>query len=146
MIALVLVQLAVVPPDSGYWQQRVSYQINAALDEPTGVLRGRATIRYVNQSPDTLREFFVHQYLNAFRPGSRWAAADSAEQRVRFQRLRDPDYAYERITAAIVMGEARRPEYPFAPDSTIARWPLPRGPRSRASPGRPCRSGSGPGG
>jgi hypothetical protein len=112
--------------DSTYWQQRVAYEITASLDEPRGVLSGRVRIRYVNQSPDTLRDFNVHQYLNAFRPGSRWAAADSAEGRVRFQHLKDPDYAFERITAAAVMGERRAPDYPYAPDSTIAHWALPR--------------------
>jgi len=77
--------------DSTYWQQRVAYEITASLDEGSGVLTGKAHILYVNQSPDTLRDFYVHQYLNAFRLGSRWAAADSAEQRVRFQHLKDPD-------------------------------------------------------
>jgi len=111
---------------SAYWQQQVAYQITAALDEPSGVLSGHVRIAYVNRSPDTLRDFCVHQYLNAFRPGSRWAAADSAEQRERFQHLKDPDYAFERITGATVMGRALRPDYPYAPDSTIAHWPLPR--------------------
>ncbi|HEY6809098.1 MAG TPA: M1 family metallopeptidase, partial [Gemmatimonadales bacterium] len=72
------------------------------------------------------RDFYVHQYLNAFRPGSRWAAADSAEGRVRYQHMQDPDYAYERISAATVMGQAAAPDYPGAPDSTIAHWTLPR--------------------
>ena len=112
--------------DSTYWQQRVAYEIVASLDEPSGVLSGNVRITYVNQSPDTLRDFYVHQYLNAFRPGSRWAAADSAEQRVRFQHMKDPDYAFERITSAALMGVANKPDYPFAPDSTIAHWRLPR--------------------
>src|SRR5260370_757443 len=73
-----------------------------------------------------VRDFFVHQYLNAFRPGSRWAAADSAEERDRFQHLPDPLYAFERITGATVMGRALRPDYPYAPDSTIAHWTLPQ--------------------
>ena len=123
---LTIFLVLVVSSDSTYWQQRVAYEITASLDEPSGVLSGTARIRYVNQSPDTLRDFSVHQYLNAFRPGSRWAAADSAEERVRFQHLRDPDYAFERITRATVMGAARAPDYPYAPDSTIAHWTLPR--------------------
>ena len=118
--------LLMAPDTASYWQQRAAYRITAALDEPAGVLIGHARITYVNRSPDTLRDFFVHQYLNAFRPGSRWAAADAAEGRVRFQRLRDPDYAFERITDATVMGERARPDYPYAPDSTIAHWALPR--------------------
>src|SRR6266508_6269878 len=120
--------------DSSYWQQRVAYEIVASLDEPSGILTGNVRITYVNQSPDTLRDFYVHQYLNAFRPGSRWAAADSAEGRVRFQHMKDPDYAFERITAAMVMGEHRAPDYPYAPDSTIAHWRLPRA----LAPGDSC--------
>jgi hypothetical protein len=107
------------------WQQRVDYRITASLDEPSGVLTGRERIVYVNRSPDTLRDFFVHDYLNAFRPGSRWAAADAAEGRVRFQHLRDPDYGFERITAATLMGRPLAPDYPYAPDSTVAHWTLP---------------------
>ena len=124
---LPLVLLLVASPDTaGYWQQQVAYRITASLDEPSGVLTGRARITYVNRSPATLRDFYVHQYLNAFRPGSRWAAADSAERRDRFQHLKDPDYAFERITDAALMGQALRPDYPYAPDSTIAHWSLPR--------------------
>ena len=108
--------------DSTYWQQRVAYEILASVDEPSGVLSGNVRIKYVNQSPDTLRDFYVHQYLNAFRPGSRWAAVDSAEGRVRFQHMQDPDYAFERITQASL----GTPDYPFAPDSTIAHWRLAR--------------------
>ncbi|TMC74715.1 MAG: M1 family metallopeptidase, partial [Chloroflexi bacterium] len=108
--------------DSTYWQQRVAYEIVASLDEPSGVLSGNVRISYFNQSPDTLRDFCVHQYLNAFRPGSRWSAADSAEGRVRFQHMQDPDYAFERITHASL----GKPDYPYAPDSTIAHWRLPR--------------------
>jgi peptidase M1-like protein len=122
MLALALLVAIAPPPDSAYWQQRVAYEIRAALDEPSGVLTGRVRITYVNRSPDTLRDFAVHQYLNAFRPGSRWAAADAAEGRVRFQHMRDPDYAFERITQS-TLGV---PDYPYAPDSTIAHWTLPR--------------------
>ena len=128
---LPLLILLIVGDSSAYWQQEVSYGIVARLDEPSAVLTGHARIVYGNHSPDTLRDFFVHQYLNAFRPGSRWAAADSAEGRDRFQHLRDPDYAFERITAARLAGVATRPDYPYAPDSTIAHWllaaPLPPG-------------------
>jgi peptidase M1-like protein len=123
---LPLLFLLVAHDTTGYWQQRVAYRIAAALDEPSGVLTGRERVAYVNRSPATLRDFYVHQYLNAFRPGSRWAGADSAEQRERFQHLKDPDYAFERIDAATLMGQPLRPDYPYAPDSTIAHWALPR--------------------
>src|SRR2546426_9074284 len=78
MLALLLVLAA--RDTAGYWQQQVAYRITASLDEPSGVLSGRERISYVNRSPVTLHDFYVHQYLNAFRPGSRWAAADRSEE------------------------------------------------------------------
>ena len=129
MVPFLLVVSAAVTQDSQpnprYWQQRVAYTIDASLDETTGVLTARERIVYVNQSPDTLRDFYVQDYLNAFRPGSRWAAYDSASGVERYQHLRDPDYGFERITRAVVMGEAGAPTYPYAPDSTVAHWSLP---------------------
>ena len=90
------------------------------------MLHGKATLTYVNHSPDTLREMRVQQLLNAFRPGSRWSEADEREGRVRFQKLKEPNYGYERFTSAPrVNGEAVTVTYPFAPDSTIARFELP---------------------
>jgi hypothetical protein len=123
---LFLVALLAASDTTSYWQQQVAYRITASLNESTGVLTGHERIVYVNRSPDALRDFYVHNYLNAFRPGSRWSAVDSAEGRVRFQHLSDPDYAFERITASTLMGVALRPNYPYAPDSTIAHWTLPR--------------------
>lgn len=128
---LLLAGLATVTFQDGqatppYWQQRVAYTIDAALDESSGVLTAHERITYVNQSPDTLHDFYVHDYLNAFRPGSRWAAYDSASGVVRYQHMKDPDYAFERITKATVMGEPSAPSYPYAPDSTIAHWTLSR--------------------
>lgn len=112
---------------TGYWQQRASYSIVATLDEAGQRLRATGTLVYVNHSPDTLREFYVHQYLNAFRPGSRWSEVDEREGRVRFQHLPDPDHAYERFTAVPTFdGVPVQPEYPGAPDSTVVRFALPR--------------------
>src|SRR2546426_5460522 len=102
--------LAVALKDSlavaGYWQQQVAYVISAALDEPSAVLTGHVRIAYVNRSPDTLHDFFVHQYLNAFRPGSRWAAADSAEGRVPRPPPAEPAQALARGTTGGRVGHA----------------------------------------
>ncbi len=126
-LALFLLQQpASGPHPEGYWQQDVGYEIEARLDEPSGVLSGTERIRYTNRSPDTLTTFSLHLYLNAFRPGSRWSAADSAEGRRRFNDLRDPDYAFNHVRNVRIMGEPVRPVYPFAPDSTVVRFDLPR--------------------
>jgi hypothetical protein len=112
---------------TGYWQQRVEYRITAKLDEKMQNIQATGDLVYVNQSPDTLHEMFFHQYLNAFRPGSRWSAVDEREGRVRFQNLREPDYGYERFTSApTVNGESVVVDYPGAPDSTVAHIALPR--------------------
>ena len=112
---------------AGYWQQRVHYTITATLDERAQRVRARGTLKYVNNSPDTLREMFVHQYLNAFRPASLWSRVDEREGRDRFQHLEEPDQGYERFTAPVqVNGAVVRVEYPGAPDSTVARFALPR--------------------
>ena len=110
----------------GYWQQRVHYRITARLLERERRIRASGTLVYINNSPDTLREMYFHQYLNAFRPGSKWSAVDDREGRARFQNLEDPDFAYERFTRPLrVNGVEVRPTYPGAPDSTVARIALP---------------------
>jgi peptidase M1-like protein len=117
------------PPNGdtvGYWQQRVAYTIVATLDEPGQRIRARGTLRYVNNSPDTLREMFVQQYLNAFRPASAWSQADEREGRERFQHLSEPQFGYERFTAPVrVDGTPVVVDYPGAPDSTVAHFRLP---------------------
>jgi hypothetical protein len=91
------------------------------------VVTAQGTLTYVNRSPDTLRELFLHQHLNAFRPGSRWSATDEAEGRLRFQRLEEPAYGYERFTAPVTVdGTPVAVRYPGAPDSTVAHLVLPR--------------------
>jgi hypothetical protein len=111
---------------AGYWQQRVHYVLSATLDEQQNVMHGAGVLWYVNHSPDTLHEMYVHQYLNAFRPGSAWSAVDAREGRVRFQFLRDPDYGYERFTQApVVDGVPVSVDYPGSPDSTVAHFRLP---------------------
>jgi hypothetical protein len=126
LVLLALQQPADQPDHSSYWQQEVAYSITARLDEPSGVLSGAEQIHYRNRSPDTLSSFALHLYLNAFRPGSRWADADSVEGQRRFNDLRDPDYAFNHVRQIRIMGTAVEPIYPFAPDSTVVRVALPR--------------------
>lgn len=119
----------------GYWQQEARYRIVARLDESREVLVATGELTYINNSPDTLREIYVHQHLNAFRPHSAWSSTDTREGRVRFQNLEDPDFAYERFTArprvraagaTAAQAVAVQVEYPGSPDSTVARFTLPR--------------------
>ena len=112
---------------TGYWQQRANYDIIARLDESTQALVATGTLKYTNNSADILTEMYVHQYLNAFRPYSKWSDRDDREGRTRFQNLEDPAYAYERFTARpTVDGVPVTVDYPGSPDSTVARFALPR--------------------
>jgi hypothetical protein len=115
-----------------YWQQDIRFTAQARLDEPSGVLTGSGRLRYRNNSPDTLSSIAFHLYLNAFRPGSKWAAHETAEDGFSpYASLPDPYYAYERMARAAVGVTELVPRYPGAPDSTVVEYDLP----ARLAPG-----------
>jgi len=57
-------------PGHSYWQQWMSYDIDAELDPETGVLEGTARIRYANNAPATLRVLYVYLLQNLHKEGS----------------------------------------------------------------------------
>jgi hypothetical protein len=138
--------VSALPPDT-VWQQRVAYSTEARLDEEAQLLHGVEIVRYHNASPDTLRALFFHLYLNAFRPHSLWAGTERRRE-YDFAALSDPNYGFERVRSAEVApwragstgraggrgaersgvgaGRGLSASYPFAPDSTVVRFGLPR--------------------
>jgi hypothetical protein len=52
------------------WQQRVKYNMDVNLDVSTNILKGKQSIEYWNNSPDTLKVIYYHLYWNAFQPQS----------------------------------------------------------------------------
>ena len=52
------------------WQQHINYNIKAALDVNTNIIKGTEDIVYTNNSTDTLRKVYFHLYWNAFQPNS----------------------------------------------------------------------------
>lgn len=52
--------------NDAYWQQQVDYRIEVSLDDTRHVLSGNIEIQYRNNSPDTLREIWMHLWGNAF--------------------------------------------------------------------------------
>jgi Peptidase family M1 domain len=57
-------------PGTHYWQQRADYTIRATLDTAAQRLDGQVTIRYTNNSPDTLTRVWLQLDQNLFRKGS----------------------------------------------------------------------------
>jgi len=53
-------------PGPKYWQQRADYDLHGTLDTATKSLRGEMTLRYTNNSPDTLRFVWFQVEQNAF--------------------------------------------------------------------------------
>ncbi|MFN3445844.1 MAG: M1 family metallopeptidase, partial [Bacteroidia bacterium] len=48
------------------WQQRVDYNIQVTLRDSQNVLSGFETMTYYNNSPDTLKEIYIHLWPNAY--------------------------------------------------------------------------------
>jgi hypothetical protein len=57
-------------PGHAYWQQKVSYDINATLDEEKRRIDASQQITYQNNSPDTLKYLWIQLDQNKFRDDS----------------------------------------------------------------------------
>ncbi len=68
-------------PGPSYWQQRADYTIAATLDTTARSIRGTVSIRYTNNSPDTLRFVWLQLDQNLYRPGSEGSVLYPAESR-----------------------------------------------------------------
>jgi hypothetical protein len=68
-------------PGPAYWQQRADYTIAATLDTAAKSIRGTVSIRYTNNSPDTLRFVWLQLDQNLYRTGSKGSAMFAAESR-----------------------------------------------------------------
>lgn len=86
-ILIMVFTCSAVNSQVGYWQQKVDYDIAIDFNENDHTFRGRQTINYHNNSPDTLNKLYFHLYYNAFRPNSmmdQWA-----------QQIPDPNYGLD---------------------------------------------------
>ncbi|MEP1097270.1 MAG: M1 family metallopeptidase [Cyclobacteriaceae bacterium] len=87
-----------------YWQQRVEYVMNVDFDVDKHQFSGSQTIKYFNNSPDTLFNVFYHLYFNAFQPESmmdvRSRTIEDPDGRVRdrIQKLNNSQIGYHKIS------------------------------------------------
>jgi len=68
-------------PGPDYWQQRADYSITATLDTTARSIAGAVTIKYVNNSPDTLRFVWLQVDQNLYKPGSKGSVINPADSR-----------------------------------------------------------------
>jgi hypothetical protein len=71
-LASVLASAPAAAQSASDWQD-VAYEMDIALDTETHAMTGTQTLRFTNDSPDTLTEVFYHLYFNAFHPESMMA-------------------------------------------------------------------------
>jgi len=103
-------------PGPSYWQQRADYAIRASLDTASHTIRGEETIRYTNNSPDTLRFVWLQLDMNAGSPDTRFAPLANPLAR------QEPGF---RAGATIERIAALRPATPGArAASTALTWRL----------------------
>jgi hypothetical protein len=76
-----LIRTGAGAPGPEYWQQQVDYVIKAALDTVAQRVIGQERITYTNNSPDTLRYFWIQLDQNLFASGSKGSRLFHPEQR-----------------------------------------------------------------
>ncbi|MGY3089139.1 hypothetical protein ACVWYF_002179 [Hymenobacter sp. UYAg731] len=78
-------------PGSNYWQNRARYDITVQAAPPARDIRGRETITYTNNSPDTLKQVVLRIIQNIHKPGA----------------SRDGDAAADYLTSGVVIDSLR---------------------------------------
>jgi hypothetical protein len=67
-IVATLSNMLIAQPDR--WQQAVDYKMDIDFNVNKHQFKGVQTLKYTNNSPDTLDKVFYHLYFNAFQPNS----------------------------------------------------------------------------
>jgi peptidase M1-like protein len=88
-------------PGPKYWQQRADYDLKATLDTAAKALHGELTIRYTNNSPDTLHFLWFQVEQNAFKSNSLNSFVFPAESRFGARNFEGGDFIdrFEEVTA-----------------------------------------------
>ncbi|RMD92330.1 MAG: M1 family peptidase, partial [Calditrichaeota bacterium] len=134
LTCMIILLLGVVPnfyaQDNvvNYWQQYVHYTIDVTLDTTYHALQGYEKIIYKNQSPDTLHNFYLHLYPNAFNdPNS--TVAREAKKFYLYREIPQKDRGYIAIkTLKILSLNGKTSDLPIGAyyvEDTILRLTLP---------------------
>ncbi|MFQ5604604.1 MAG: M1 family aminopeptidase [bacterium] len=111
-----------------YWQQLVHYTMDVTLLPAEHALSGRETIQYTNNSPDTLRKFYLHLYPNAYRNNNTIHAKEASQYyRKLLSDIKDAGYIQIEFFRIINKnsGQQERSLSAFKVDDTILEADLP---------------------
>src|SRR5439155_6399673 len=92
-------------PGPRYWQHRADYTIRATLDTATHTIAGSETLRYANNSPDTLRYLRLQLEQNIYKANSRGAALNPTDARFAGRGF-EGGYTIEYVRAVRRVGQA----------------------------------------
>jgi len=107
-------------PGSRYWQQRADHNIKVTLNEGNKSISASETIRYTNNSPDSLRYIWIQLDQNRFRADSAARLTETASQEegkdiltygelARQQRYSDVNHGF--VVERVVDGRGRDMDY-----------------------------------
>lgn len=122
LVAASLLGAALPVRGADYFQQFHHTTINVKLDPVRKWVSGSESILYVNNSPDTLREFYLHLYPNAFRSKNSAYMRDKHRiYNLTLRGLSDEDKGWLDIANVHINGK----KVDAHVDDTIARMMLP---------------------
>ena len=100
----------------GRWQQRVDYKMDIIMNVQNHQFNGKQSIKYFNNSPDTIHHIFYHLYFNAFQPNSMMDMynrdANRSDPRVgeRIMHLKENEYGWHKINSLTCNGKPTKYE------------------------------------
>ncbi len=116
-------------PGERYWQQGVSYRIDAELDPRTATVRGAERIVYRNRSPQALSSLVLNLYQNVFSEGVPRNRFVNVTGGVTLERVAAQGQTLSRRTAReipVVPGPREDAPTGYSVEGTLARLKLPR--------------------
>jgi hypothetical protein len=113
-------------PGPRYWQNRADYDISATLDTATKTLRGQLTLRYTNNSPDTLHYLWLQTEQNAFKANSLNSYIFPPDSRFGAKNFAGGDVIerFEQVLTSAGKSPARRVKIQLRDNETVTRADL----------------------
>ena len=110
-------------PGPRYWQQRADYDLKATLDTAGKALRGELTLRYTNNSPDTLHFIWFQVEQNAFKSNSLNSYVFPADSRFGARNFEGGD-AIDRFEQVAANGKGARHALKLRTEGTVMKADL----------------------